>query len=397
MRYYLSCFLAVMITTATAQTIPDLPTPRGAGPAEVWHDDVYFFGGSNTWGGRDKLYPLVTRYDGLNWSEMDSIPDSNVWGITSVLIGSEVFLLGGWPAGASLLRKLDLSNGTWTYLTPSPNSATWGIAAEQVNGSIYLFNDTGSVYVYDTSGDSWSIGTKNSTTAFRALSSTVWEEEIYLIGFRDSDFYKYSPANDSWTQLADTPYPVAACAMGLLNGMLYCVGGSEQGSNSDAYRSVLAYDPVGDAWSVDQVQIADKRTWMAAVAYRGGLYVLGGFDSTGAAVDIFEEIMPMGPTSVSSREIVPSAFSLSQNYPNPFNPETTITYTLPKSARVKISIFNALGQQVRTFRQGVQPAGHYQVQWDGRNTASQSVSSGIYIYELDAGEFKEVRKMLLLR
>ena len=95
---------------------------------------------------------------------------------------------------------------------------------------------------------------------------------------------------------------------------------------------------------------------------------------------------------------VSTGFSLYANYPNPFNPTTTISYRLPARSRVELAIYNLLGQQIRTLVNADQPVGEHQVQWDGRNDAGKQVSSGIYFYQLKAGNsFLETKKMVLLR
>lgn len=86
------------------------------------------------------------------------------------------------------------------------------------------------------------------------------------------------------------------------------------------------------------------------------------------------------------------------NYPNPFNPATTIRYMLGEAtgAHVSLVIYDQLGRTVRTLVQNYQPTGQYSVVWDGRNDFSQRVSSGVYFYRLNTGEFRQTQKMLLL-
>ena len=93
----------------------------------------------------------------------------------------------------------------------------------------------------------------------------------------------------------------------------------------------------------------------------------------------------------------PEAFSLANNFPNPFNPATTIQYALPQAADVELIVYNAVGQVVRTLVAEYQSAGRYAVEWDATNDSGYRLSSGIYFYHLQAGEFREVKKMLLLR
>ena len=101
--------------------------------------------------------------------------------------------------------------------------------------------------------------------------------------------------------------------------------------------------------------------------------------------------------AVLKTEDTPLVFSLSQNAPNPFNPETIISYTLPQSEQVKLVIYNVLGQEIRTLVNAFKPAGRYRVVWNSRDDFGRSVSSGVYFYQITAGEFLGTRKMLILK
>ncbi len=90
-------------------------------------------------------------------------------------------------------------------------------------------------------------------------------------------------------------------------------------------------------------------------------------------------------------------FTLEQNYPNPFNPVTHIAYTLPRSSRVEVNIYNILGQKVMSWKPGRQNAGQYTFTWAGVNSAGRQVSSGIYLYEVKGEGFSARKKMLYLK
>ncbi len=94
---------------------------------------------------------------------------------------------------------------------------------------------------------------------------------------------------------------------------------------------------------------------------------------------------------------VPQSYFLSRNYPNPFNPETQIEYGLPKGAEVNLWIYNVLGQRVRTLLEEYQAAGHKTVSWDGTDDDGNKVASGIYFYKIQAGEFTDSKKMILMK
>jgi len=94
---------------------------------------------------------------------------------------------------------------------------------------------------------------------------------------------------------------------------------------------------------------------------------------------------------------LPKEFKLAQNYPNPFNPNTKISYALPKDCDVKLTIYNMLGQKIKVLVDEYQTAGYKHVHWDGKDDKGKEVASGIYFYRLDAGEFTESKKMLILK
>ena len=109
----------------------------------------------------------------------------------------------------------------------------------------------------------------------------------------------------------------------------------------------------------------------------------------------FNRLALPAPVQLQTR---PEAFALANNYPNPFNPATTIKYALPQAADVELTVYNVVGQVVRTLVAEHQSAGRYVVEWDATNDNGHSLSSGMYFYRLEAGgEFREVKKMLLLK
>ena len=105
--------------------------------------------------------------------------------------------------------------------------------------------------------------------------------------------------------------------------------------------------------------------------------------------------------TVSLRPL-PKVTQLLQNYPNPFNPETWIPYQLNQASEVSLSVYSSEGKLVRQIDLGLKPAGNYQrteraIYWDGRNASGESVSSGVYFYRLQAGDYSQTRKMVILK
>ena len=104
-----------------------------------------------------------------------------------------------------------------------------------------------------------------------------------------------------------------------------------------------------------------------------------------------------GPVFAAAGAELPGAYSLMPNYPNPFNPSTAIGYRTPQDGQVTLSIYNVLGQEIRTLVDTHQAAGTYTVMWDGKDASGQPLNSGVYFYSIKAGEYSETRKMVLMR
>jgi hypothetical protein len=111
----------------------------------------------------------------------------------------------------------------------------------------------------------------------------------------------------------------------------------------------------------------------------------------------FDNRKPISTAVDDSPGNAPFTYSLAQNYPNPFNPETTIQYSLAKPGHVTLIIYNLMGQKVKTLIDKSQPAGKYTASWNGRNDQDKPVTTGVYFYKINSGNFSRVKKLLLLK
>ena len=99
----------------------------------------------------------------------------------------------------------------------------------------------------------------------------------------------------------------------------------------------------------------------------------------------------------TDKDVIPLKYLLHQNYPNPFNPVTTLRYDLPENALVNITIYDMMGRQISTLVSSLQSAGYKSIQWNGTNDAGQPVSAGLYMYTIQTEDFKQTKKMVLLK
>jgi hypothetical protein len=167
------------------------------------------------------------------------------------------------------------------------------------------------------------------------------------------------------------------------------------------------------------VKIASPNPWVTSILPAQGMcvdllpgqiaWVMGGYlvlyDSTTfpGYFDFVFEITSNGQlywvestrllvTGVRDEELLPTEYALKQNYPNPFNPSTTIKYALPRASHVTLKVYNTLGQEVSTLVDALEEPGYKSVEWN-----AAAVASGVYFYRLEAGDFVQMRKLLVLR
>ena len=125
--------------------------------------------------------------------------------------------------------------------------------------------------------------------------------------------------------------------------------------------------------------------------------------ATNGEVDIYAQNGPFTLTidgvqlNINDNDLIPDEFTLYANYPNPFNPTTTISYDLPEQAQVTLGIYDLLGKKIKTLVNQSQDAGNKIAMWDGTDDLGRQVSAGVYLYQIQAGEFTQTRKMLLLK
>ena len=131
--------------------------------------------------------------------------------------------------------------------------------------------------------------------------------------------------------------------------------------------------------------------------YMSGLAADGNFMPNGDSSYTATLLITRTGADNDYRASLPSDFFLTQNHPNPFNPSTTIEYSLPIRSHVTITIHNLLSQRIKTIVDESKSAGRHTVLWNGRDYYGNQVTSGVYFYKIQAGDFARSKKMLLLK
>jgi len=191
------------------------------------------------------------------------------------------------------------------------------------------------------------------------------------------------------------------CFLGLVVGMLDTTGEGAVGYIYAKIPIVFGWQTIKLTWSLPvKGYVSSMGLAFASFSidsgYTGAKYQandlkIGYTNGNITLIDPFQIIWPK-PVGISDEKQTPSEFVLSQNYPNPFNPSTKIKFTVPTTEYVNLTIFNSLGQEIQTLVQEEKSEGVYEVEFKSSN-----LPSGIYFYKLQAGDFVETKKMLLLK
>lgn len=136
---------------------------------------------------------------------------------------------------------------------------------------------------------------------------------------------------------------------------------------------------------------------LAAGQSYSGLVVITSNAVNGAQQLVPVTIFIQSSSGLEAEGTLPRRLALHANYPNPFNPVTEVAFDLPASGRVRLAVYNILGQEVRTLADAPLTPGTYRFEWDGRNDAGMEVGSGVYLYRLSFNRQVLTRKMTLIR
>jgi len=199
----------------------------------------------------------------------------------------------------------------------------------------------------------------------------------------------FFPPLTCWDCFADTFFGGPECCTDLCFGPLYPDTSVCVALYTDSVRASIIAIPIAIAPNTPSQLVTIDTCWDE----RQGSLLFGLSDGETSFTPAFQPgYFGIGSVGVSNDESAPKCYSLLQNYPNPFNSSTTISYTLPESGPVTLSVYNLLGQKVATLVEGVQQAGEHKAVWDAKGAPS-----GVYFYRL-LGQWGSVcRRMLLVK
>ena len=275
-------------------------------------------------------------------------------------------------------------------------------------------DNSGSAYVYKRTGPFWAQETKllpfDADSPINFGGSVSISGDYVVVGGPGDDgragsAYFFKRTGTSWTQetriLASDGAAWDRFGNSVsISGDYAVVGAWFHDDNGDNSGSAYLFKRTGSFWTQEAKLLpsdgaaGDIFGWSVSIS--GGYAIVGAYENDDNGTDAGAAYMYSGftpPVGVEDEITgLPAEFALSQNYPNPFNPETVIEFALPQSEAVSLVVYNLHGEEVALLFGGTMPAGVHKVSWD-----ASSVASGVYLYMLQAGEFVETKKMLLLK
>jgi len=174
------------------------------------------------------------------------------------------------------------------------------------------------------------------------------------------------------------------------------------------YKLTVTLDYLGNVYTQDYENITDSSTAISTYEYAVFMtdlnlslwnidYVVEASDEEFTVISQAGEFILVNTSLSIASEIIPEAFALHQNYPNPFNPITSLRYDLPQDGLVNVTVYDMMGRLVKTLVNSSQTAGYKSIQWNATNDRNEPVSAGLYLYTIQAGKFRQTKKMVLLK
>jgi len=411
---------------------------RGSGEFDPETDDVYMGGSMFDWDepgtNPDAQLEPEEAYSKIYSITLGLIPGTYEYKFFRVIDDQPSWDNGEWPGDPN--RSVDITEDTHLYhywselevdampivmarnILPEGSHVTIEGVVTRVKGAFTRIQDETAGYVIRSTGDrDWRQDVEEGeirdgdimqVTGITSTFASLWQ-------INDDDVLEYTRVDRE----QPLPEPIQVTLEELAaNGqqyesMLVFVNELEIDDDGDEVfgenKSYQLKDPTVDFGEVDFRLPWSSDSEVPGTQIPNDLFsftgVVGQFDGFSGDPTIGFQLMAIYETdigevvSVDDQErTVPVVYQLEQNYPNPFNPSTTIDFSIPEQVQVTLEIYNVLGQRVKTLVAGeMYDPGHYNVVWDGRNQNGNPVSSGMYIYRIQAGDFTDVKKMMFLK
>lgn len=323
---------------------------------------------------------------GNNFQSMvNNITGSGAWVTPYVLdpVNHETIYAGFQDVWRSTDR-----GSVWTKLT-NYNGTTFRSLAVAKSDNNYIYAGTfTAIYRSTDKGTTWTnitAGLPGNSKTYISVSSTDPQELwITLSGYTAGEkVYHSTNAGNNWTNVSGTLPNLPANTIIYLDPDRLFIG-LDVGVY---YRDITMSDWEPFMTNLPNVEISEFEIHEGTNKLRAATYGRG----------IWESPIPPFVGNITGGNNLPQSYKLYQNYPNPFNPQTIIRFDIASKSNVTLKVFNILGQEVKTLINSEVTPGAKSVVWDGKNNFGTIVNSGIYIYELRAGDYRDSKKLVFIK
>ncbi|HUX93447.1 MAG TPA: FlgD immunoglobulin-like domain containing protein, partial [Ignavibacteriaceae bacterium] len=302
-------------------------------------------------------------------------------------------------AGTYKIYRTINGAGNWTSISPdlSGDGYSYVSAVTVAKGNsniIYAAYTNGKIWITQQADTNWteidqvsSNGTPRAWCTSLTTNPTTDDGTVYATysGYLLGDkVFKSTNYGQTWTNVSgNLPNIPVECLVVNPNNLQNLIIGTDLG--------IFTSFDGGASWTQDNSGLANVAVF--DLDYRASDNTI--FAATHGRGMFSAPLTITGVQNTNSN--IPTTFHVSQNYPNPFNPSTIIQYSLPQANKVKIVVYDISGKEIALLADNFQNAGTYNVTWTGKNNSGQQVASGIYFYTVQAGNFSQTNKMVLLK
>ena len=261
------------------------------------------------------------------------------------------------------LSEIDLteSGGTWSGSWVPQTESFFSVDMEMANSDETLYYENVALFT--------SVGPLNVNVSG---DLSVEQNEVAVLEFMvENNSQSQTVTNLSLSFLAESQ----ECIQNM-SGSTFQFDDLASGESTESYNIIVATN--------DNCGAGTSIVINANIASGGAVYWEDSFALTIEALNI-------------AQDQIPTRYSLGEAYPNPFNPATTISYEIPKNEYVSVDIYNLMGRHIRSLVNVNQNPGYKTIEWNATNDNGQPVSAGMYVYTIQAGDFRQTKKMLLLK
>ena len=335
-------------------------------------------------------YQMVSKTidGGATWNAI--IPDTNAATITSSAVyfvnENLGFVAGRVASSVDVIYRTTDGGNSWTSQTNQLAKNPQSVAFSNESKGIVVSDGLKAIYTTD-GGITWNQSQfVNIPSGLESanLRKVIFINENDALAVGNQIILKSRDGGATFEYIT-TDTQVFLYSVAFRNDTAYVVG-KNNNVNGEIWRSV----DQGESWvNIIDTTVINSSTssflYSTAIDFKGYVWV------SGSASNIFTT-MPEPPVSVGDDKYVIRNYRLDQNYPNPFNPNTIISFELRRSDFVTLKVYDILGREIADLINGVKEAGVHQVTFDASN-----LTSGVYFYRLQSGNFMETKKMVLLR